>query len=310
MKKTGLALLVVSVALPTAVQAFAQADGPAGLGRAVLTIVAKHNEVAPALAPQNFSIKVNGKNATVTGLTQFKGNDDSLELVMLIDSAAHNLGSQIDEIERFIQGLGPNTRFALGYMESGRAVLSGPLSIDHQQAASQLHLPSGPSANVYFSLSDLARHWPSQEPKARREVIVVADGIDPNSPTFDANDPYVQAAINDSLRAGLVVYSIFWHGQDRSDPDPNAINGGQSLLGEVAQATGGSSYSSGTGNPVSFRPFFANLMLRLANQYALDFTARLDRKPMVESMKVRVEAPSLQVTAPEQVFVDKPAAAE
>jgi len=85
------------------------------------------------------------------------------------------------------------------------------------------------------------------------------------------------------------------------------VNGGQSLLNEVTQATGGMSYASGTGNPVTFQPFFADLMLRLANQYELDFTARLDRKPMVETMKTKVEALSLQVFAPDQVFVDKPA---
>lgn len=307
MKKAGLAVLMVAVALPMAVQVFAQGDKATGQGRAILTIFAKRGEAITAVTPQDVSIKLNGKDAAVTGLTPFKSADDGLELVVLIDSGAHSLGTQFDEIGRFLQGLGPNTKLVLGYMQNGRAVLSGALSTDHQQAVSALHLPTGPSANAYFALSDLAKHWPSQDRKARREVVVVADGIDPSSPYFDANDPYVQAAISDSTRAGLVVYSVYWRGRDHSDVDANVVNGGQSLLNEVTQATGGMSYSTGSGNPVSYQPFFADLMLRLANQYELDFSAHLDRKPQVETMKTKVEALSLQVFAPDQVFVDKPA---
>jgi hypothetical protein len=83
------------------------------------------------------------------------------------------------------------------------------------------------------------------------------------------------------------------------------LDGGQSLLSELSQATGGYSYWSGTGNPVSFQPFFEDVMRRLENQYGLEFTARLDKKPTVETLKVKVEGIGLQVTAPQQVFVDR-----
>ncbi|HXR39151.1 MAG TPA: hypothetical protein VN776_08660 [Terracidiphilus sp.] len=308
MKKVRLAALMVGVALPMAAQAFAQGDKGAGQGRAVVTIVAKHSEVAPTVAQQDVSIKVNGKDAMVTGWAPFKGADDGLELVVLIDGGARNLGRQFEEIGHFVQGLGPNTRIAIGYMQNGRAVMAGPLSADHQQAAGELHLPAGSMSNPYFSLSDLARRWPSQDRKARRELVLLSDGIDPNNPNFEADDPYVQAAISDSVRAGLVVYTVYWQGRDRSDANANVVNGGQSLLGELTEATGGVSYASGTGNPVSFEPFFSDLMLRFASQYEVDFSARLDRKPMVETLRMKVEGLGLQVTAPQQVFVDRPAA--
>lgn len=308
MKMTGWAALMVAAALLMAVQAFAQGDSGTGQGRAVLTVFAKHSEVAPTITQHDVSVRVNGKDANVTGWAPFQGADDSLELVVLIDSGARNLGRQFEEIAHFIQSQGPNAKLAVGYMENGRAVLSGALSADHQQVASQLHLPAGPISSPYFSLSDLARNWPSRDRKARREVVVLADGIDPNNPNFDADDPYVHAAINDSVRAGLVVYTVYWRGSDRSNVDANTVNGGQSLLSEVTQATGGFSYQSGADNPVSFQPFFADLMRRMASQYAVDFSARLDRKPIVETLKVKIEGLGLQITAPEQVFVSKPAA--
>jgi hypothetical protein len=73
----------------------------------------------------------------------------------------------------------------------------------------------------------------------------------------------------------------------------------------LSQTTGGYSYWSGAGNPVSFQPFFEDVMRRFDNQYGLEFTARLDKKPMVETLKLKVEGIGLQVTAPQQVFVER-----
>ena len=307
MKITRLAVLVAAGSLLTAVSSFAQ---NAGQGRAIVTVFAKHSEVAPTVSLQDVSAKVNGKDSSVTGWAQFKGADDGLELVVLIDGAANNLGRQFDEIKQFVDGLGPNTKIAVGYMENGRAIMSGPLTSDHKQVFSGLHLPGGPHANPYFSLSALAQNWPSREapsrePKVRREVIVLSDGLDPNNQRFDPDDPYVQSAIHDSVRAGLVVYPIYW----RSRPESaGADTAGESLMNEVAEATGGYNYSSGLENPVSFQPFFTDLVRRFANQYALEFNARLDRKPAVEPMKLKIEGLGLQVTAPQQVFVTTGAA--
>jgi hypothetical protein len=305
MKKTGSAALTVAGALLLAAQGFAQ---NAGQGRAVITVFAKHSEVAPAVSQQDVSVKVNGKDSTVTGWAPFKGADDSLELVVLIDSGARNLGRQFEEITHFIQGLGPHTKVAVGYMENGRAAMAGQLSADHNQAVSELHLPAGPISNPYFSLSDLAQHWPSNDRKARREVIMLTDGIDPNNQRFDPDDPYVKSAVNDSVRAGLVVYSIYWHSRPEAAENSMTATGGQSLMSELIEATGGTFYGLGTDNPVSFKPFFDDLMRRFANQYALDFTARLDRKPTVETFKLKVEGLGLQVTSPQQVYVDRAAA--
>jgi hypothetical protein len=169
---------------------------------------------------------------------------------------------------------------------------------------SELHIQAGPGSNAYFSLSDLAQHWPSGESGVRREVVLVGDGIDPTNPSLDLDDTYVQAAITDSVRAGLVVYAIYWQ-THASTTTATAANGGQSLLSEVTQATGGYSYGSGMGNPVSFQPFLEDLARRLDNQYEIDFTARLDKKPAVENMKLKVTGLSLEVTAPQQVFVDR-----
>lgn len=300
MKRLGMVILVAGwVAL--AAQVFVQGED-SGQGRAVVTILAKHNEVTPTVSQQDVSVKVNGKDSAVTGWQPFKGANDALELVVMIDSGARNMGRQFDEIGQFIQNQGPHTKIAVGYMQNGRTAMAGPFSADHKQVMSQVHLPVGPTTNPYFSLSDLAQNWPSHDRTARREVVLLSDGVDPENRRFDPDDPYVQSAIRDSVRAGMVIYTVYW----RSRPEGDITsNGGQSLLGELSEATGGYSYWSGTGNPVSFQPFFDDVTRRFDNQYGLEVNARLDHKPSVETLKLKVEGLGLQVTAPQRVYVDR-----
>jgi hypothetical protein len=303
MKPTALKAVLAIGVLFIATQAFAQS----GQGRAIITVLAKHSEVAPTIAQSDVSAKANGKGAEITGWAPFKGADDNLELVLLIDSGARNLGRQFDEIKQFVQALGPHSKIAIGYMQNGHTAMAGPLSLDRNQAMSELHLPVGPTTNPYFALSDLAQNWPSRDRNVRREVIMLSSGIDPENRRFDPDDPYVQSAVRDAVQAGLVVYTICWRNSSDGGDNSLAVNGGQSLLTQLGDATGGYNYWTGTGNPVTFQPYFDDLMKRFASQYGLEFTAKLDRKPAVETFKLKIEGIGLQVTAPQQVFVFKPA---
>jgi len=312
MKNHRMAIWLTIGALLLAAQSFSQSTGQ---GRAVVTILSKQHGVLPASVSQkDLSIKVNGKPAVVTSWAPLRGPEARLELVILIDTSALNsLGGQFGDIQHFVNGLPPNAKAGIAYMMNGRAVFAGPLSADHAEVLRALHLPGGmpgSSASPYFCLSDLAKHWPSSDRGARREVVIITDGVDNYERRLDFYDPYVEAAINDSVRSGLVVYSIYWLNQGRADHTMYANNAGQSLLIEVTGATGGKNLWSGIGNPVSLQPFFEELALRLGNQFELGFSAPMDRKPAAENLKVKVEGQTVDVTAPQQVFVDRAGAAE
>jgi len=310
-----MAIWMTAGALLLAAPAFSQGDKSLGQGRAVVTILSKqHGESPASISQKDVSIKVNGKDSTVTGWAPLRGPESRQELVILIDSSSRNsVGSQFSDIEHFINGLPPNTKAAIAYMMNGRAVFVGPLTADHAEVLRALHMPGGsPGSNAspYFCLSDLAKHWPSGDRGVRREVVMVTDGVDNYERRFDPEDPYVESAINDSIRAGLVVYSIYWQNQGIADNTMYADNTGQSLLVEVTEATGGKNLWNGIGNPVSFQPCLEELVRRLDNQYMLGFSARLDGKPGTETLRVKVEGSAVDVTAPKQVFVDRTGAAE
>jgi hypothetical protein len=302
-------VLAAAAALLPAAPAHAQSDGNQGQGQAIVTVLPKHEkESAPNVTAQDIqSVKVDGKQVKVTSWQSLSGPQNKVELVILIDDAARSsFGRQIDDIQQFVRTLPPNVVVGIAYMQNGRAVFSEPLSSDHEQVLRALRLPIGApgvDSSPYFCLSDLAKSWPSQDRNTRREVVMITDGIDYYNRRFDPDDPYVQAAMKDSVRAGLVVYSLYWENASRIDRSIWGNNAGQSLLTEVAQATGGTNFWSGLGNPVSFQPYLDELARRLRNQYELSFTAPLKAKPEVESFKLKLVAPGADVTSPQLVVV-------
>ncbi len=307
MKLNGFMAVLLGASALTA-PAVALAANDLGQGRAIVTVMPGEKDEAPLkLQAQDLRVRLNRNESSVTGWTPARGAASPLELVLLIDGSARaSLGTQMGEMENFVKEMPSDAKMTIAYMENGRAALEGPLSSDPAQVLKGLRLPAGgagTNGSPYFCLSDLAKNWPSHDPAARREVVMVTDGVDNYNPGFDPNNPYVQSAINDSVRAGLVVYSIYWTSRGRFDASDSMSNAGQSLLNLVTQATGGTSYWQGIGNPVSFAPYFKDLRVRFDNQYRLSFAAPLKGKAEVQSMSLNAGGTDRKVYFPQQVYV-------
>jgi hypothetical protein len=308
MKKIALVMSLAAGALMAAAPALPQNENE-GRGQAVVTVLPANDKAAqPSVSLQDLAIKVNGKDTTITNLQPLRGENDRLELVVLIDSGARSsIGTQLNDISGFVKTLPPQAKVSIAWMVNGNAQLATPLTTDHQAALKGIHLPAGfpgASASPYFCLSNLAQHWPSQDRGARRVVVMITDGIDYYNPRYDPNDPYMQAAITDSVRSGLVVYSIYWQNRGRFDRSQYGTDAGQNLLTQVTQATGGYSYWQGYGDPVSMQPYFKDLDRRLQNQYEVAFAAPLKGKSGdVQYIKVKANGVNGKVDAPQQVYV-------
>jgi hypothetical protein len=308
MKTIGLSVALAAGSFLAAFPALAQTPNQQGQGRAVVTILpsAKNGNIGQVPA-QNLKVKVDGKESKVLNFAPMQESNSPIELVLLLDSGARSsLGTQFKDIQKFVGEMPPNTRMAIAYMTNGRAQFASQLSSNAADVLKGLHLSTGfPGSNAspYFCLSDLAKNWPSHDRTARREVLMITDGVDNYERRFDPDDPYVQTAISDSVRAGLVVYSIYWRNMGRFNAGWYETNAGQNLLLQITQATGGNSYWEGIGNPVSLEPYFNDLRRRLDHQYELSFTAPSNGKPQVESMKLKLNVPSAKVDAPQKVFI-------
>lgn len=301
--KAGVLALTMLAATCTLIPRVARAaQTTTGHGQASVILTSKHRGAAlPAVSKQDLQLRVNGRPALITDWQKATG---PVEMVLLIDNGARSsLGRQMQEIAGFIRSLPAQDEVGIAYMQNGQAVFTVGLTSDKQAAAAGLRLPTGTpgsSASPYFCLSDLAKHWPSTDQTARREVVLFTNGVDNYEPRYNPDDPYVQAAIADALRAHLVVNSIYWSDSGWFNRTGYAADTGQNLLLQVAAATGGKAYWQGMGNPVTFAPYFKDLRERLSEQYALDYTAPLRGKPQMVSLKLRVEVPGVKVEAPQQ----------
>jgi hypothetical protein len=297
-------ILVAAVALLAAAPGGSALAQSVGEATAVVTALPKGSD-APPVTQQQIEVSVDGKRVQPS-LWRAYGNGP-VQLVLLIDGSARtSLGRDMDDIANFISNLPPNVSVGLAYMENGRAAFAGPMSNNHATVAGELHLPggsAGSSGSPYFCLSELAKNWPAPRSDARREVLMVTDGVDNYNLRYDPEDPYVQAAVTDAQRAGVVVYSIYYRSQGRISGSNYETNAGQNYLIQVATETGGNLYYEGLGNPVSFTPFFADLNRRLGNQYELDVPVDEKKKQSIISLKVKSEVGSVKLTAPAHIAV-------
>ena len=125
MKNSALAMsLVAGALLMIAAPGFAANENSEGHGQAVITVLPAHDkEATPTnLSQQDLSIKINGKDSTITNWIPLRGENDRLELVVLIDGSARtSLATQIPDITKFVNTLPANAKVAVAYMENGIA---------------------------------------------------------------------------------------------------------------------------------------------------------------------------------------------
>jgi hypothetical protein len=223
----------------------AQNDNVPGTpARALITAEARHDGEPPTLTQNDVQVLEGKTHDQVTGLVQMQGPNAALDLlIMLDDGSSWSMSNQLQDIRAFIEHQPPTTAIAVGYMRNGTVDFTSPFTTDHAKAGGSLRIPLGqPGINgsPYFSLSEVAKNWKGTG-APRREVLMITSGIDPYGVGTGLDDPYVNAAISDAQKAGVVVFSIytpaaghfghsFWHG-----------TWGQNFLSQVADATGGES---------------------------------------------------------------------
>ncbi|HEV2576382.1 MAG TPA: hypothetical protein VGU25_04140 [Acidobacteriaceae bacterium] len=294
-----LAALAAGVAAPALAQELPQ-EGP--VPTTALINVESKNPVQ--IDARGLTLQVNGHDTPITSLRAASSGNE--EIAILIDDGLRtNFGLQLKEISTFVNSLPRNAGVLVGYMENGTVKSSGHFTADHQELANQIRVPlgvPGQSASPYFCLSDLVKHWPSQEPAARF-VLMITNGVDPyngSTSMMNQDSPYVQTAQDDAVRAGVAVYSIYF--QDSGFRGGRGSFSGQSYLQQVGDATGGMLFNNGTITPVSIMPYLNQFERAINSSYELGFRANAQNKrDALVRIKVKSNLSGVKVRAPEAV---------
>jgi hypothetical protein len=272
----------------------------------VVTVEARHGSDVPVINREDVMVYEGHDRDTVTDWVPAQGDHAALELfVLLDDGSSASLGSQLEDIRKFVNAQPASTKIGVAYMRNGTAQVAQDLTSDHAQAAKALRLPmgiGGINASPYFSLSDLVKHWPAST--ARREVFMVTDGIDRYYGAGDSEDPYLTEAIDDAVRAGIMVSAIYNPGAGHYGHSYWQSYWGQIYLSQAAEKTGGEAYYIGfTGAPVSFAPYLEDFGRRLTHQYLLTFLAKPPKKGGWQQVRLSTEVPNADLISAGRVYV-------
>jgi hypothetical protein len=308
MSKLHLTTILISVTLAFAALASAQeAPTPAGpTAHLVVTVEPRRGASAPDLSRQDVAVYEGHERDTVTEWIPATGDHAALELFFLIDDGSSaNLGTQLDDIRKFIDAQPETTKIGIAYMRDGSARIEQNLTTDHALAGKALRLPlglGGVNASPYFSLSDLVKKWPATA--ARREVFMVTDGIDRYYGNADPDDPYLNEAVDAAGRAGIVVSAIYTPDAGHYGHSYWQTYWGQIYLSQAADRTGGEAYYIGfNGPPVAFAPYLTDFQNRLAHQYLLTFVARPPKKAGWQTVRLSTEVHNVDLVSAGRVYV-------
>jgi hypothetical protein len=297
--------VAMSVFLPTLLPAQA-ANAPSASARLLVTVEALHGKDVPEVTRPDVIVFEGRDRDEVSNWVPAQGDNAALELFILLDDGSTaSLGSQLNELRQFINSQPESTKVGVAYMQNGIAKVQQGLTADHNAAAQSLRLPLGErgiNGSPYFSLTDLIKHWP--QTSARREVLMITDGIDPYYGGWDPQDPYLSAAIGDAQRAGVVVFGIYTPGVGHFDHSFGRTYWGQMYLSRLAGETGGESYYIGfNGPPVSFDPYLGDMAAHLAHQYFLTFIPKPQKSSGWRSIRLKTEVPNADLVSADKVYV-------
>ncbi|HKF06211.1 MAG TPA: hypothetical protein VKB49_28095 [Candidatus Sulfotelmatobacter sp.] len=272
----------------------------------VVTVEPKRGNEASTIRQEDVMVFEGQDRDTVTGWTPLKGDRAGLELFVLIDDElSTTVGNQLDDIRKFINEQPASTKVGVAYMQNGIARVLQEPTTEHDQAAKALRLPmgvGGANSSPYFALSDLVKKWPHSN--ERRAVLMVSDGIDRYYGTGDLQDPYLEAAIDEAAKAGIIVSAIYSPGAGHFGHSYWLNYWGQIYLSELADKTGGEAYYIGfTGAPVTFTPYLESLNRRLGNQYLLEFLAKPPKKAGWAPIRLRTEVQNVDLVSAGRVWV-------
>jgi len=273
----------------------------------VVTAEPRKGNTVPVINQADVIVYEGHTRDKVTEWLSATGDQATLDLIILIDdSSSENLGTQLEDIQKFITSQPETTRVGVAYMQNGIARVVENLTTDHGAAAKSVRLPmgiEGANASPYFSLSDLVKRWPD-DGAPRRAVMMITDGIDRYYGEFNLQDSYLDAAIDDALRAHVVVSAIYEPAAGHYGHSYWESYWGQLYLSDLADRTGGEAYHVGfTGAPVSFAPYFDQMANRLSHQYWLTFLAQTPKKPGWQGIRLNSELPNIDLVAPKKVWV-------
>jgi hypothetical protein len=274
-----------------------------------VTVLGPKYTAPPPLSKADVNVDEGKQKKEVINWVPAQGDKAGLLLAIVIDDAdTTDVATQLGDLRNFVTAQANTTNVGVFYASNGTVQTASQFNQDHEAVAKTLRMPlgyTGAYSSIYLSLMNLMKGWPATG--ARREILLIADGIDRFRGDYPTS-PDVDATVDNAQKAGIMIHTLFATGVGRAGRNSFRVSLGQSNLSKISDATGGESFFQGFQTPVSFSPFLQQLDMVLKNQYWLSYATDRSKKAKGELRKfrVRTEQKEVEISAADRIFVPGP----
>ncbi len=236
----------------------------------------KENQLTEFVEAGNIFVKEDGEEQVVLSIRSVSNTPLTLAIVIQ-DDLEPVVNLELKRIAEFIKNLPKGSRVMVGYVRAGGLQVRQKFTEDLEKAAASLKIISGSAAvatnDPYEALSEALERFDGL-PNGRRAVLFISDGYDAtrgSSALSTLDSLSLERSITKAQRRSAAVYSIFAAGSYTRNAAGSVVLGSQGALNKLASETGGRAFFSGTHTPVSFDPFFKDLVVTLNRQFAITY---------------------------------------
>ena len=207
-------------------------------------------------------------------------NTTPLSIAIVIqDDLTSTFNLQLTDIRNFIKGLPKGTRVMTAYSRAGSIDVRQRFTDDLDLAANSLRIvvgaPSIAPRSPFDGVEQVLSRFDSV-PAGRRAILLFSDGLDSSEGlnlASIAQSFSLDQAILKAQRRSVAVYSFYGPTQLTDSGNSIFVLAAQGALAKLSDETGGRAFFQGSIAPVSYLPFFRELVMSLNRQFALTYVS-------------------------------------
>ena len=192
------------------------------------------------------------------------------------------------------------------YLRAGSMQVTQRFTDDLERAARSLRIVSGNSAfaprSPYDGVEEVLARFDAV-PAGRRAILLFSDGVDTTEGLNLASVTQsfsLERAVKKAERKSVAIYS-FYSPTARTENNSVLSLGGQGALEKISDESGGRAYNHGSISPLSYVPFFKELVVALSRQFSLTYLSTHMNKGY-HKVQVQSTNPEIRIDHPKGYY--------
>lgn len=266
----------------------------------------KEKRAEEFIQTDRLSVKEDNEDQQVLSIRSVSTTPLSIAFVIQ-DDLASTFNLQITDIRDFIRKLPKGTRVMIAYTRAGSTQVKQRFTDDLDAAANSIRIVAGTPAlaprSPYSGVKEVLNRFDAV-PGGRRAILLFSDGVDTTAGLSLAS--IVQSldldqAILKAQRKSVAVYSFYAPTGLTEGGNSILSLGGQGALEKLSEETGGRAFYHGSIAPVSYLPFFRDMVIALERQFALTYLSTHMKKGY-HKLVVQSTNPEVKIEHPKGVY--------